>query len=133
MFFFTLIGCSLIGGNAAPVKSKKAPAPAAAPATLKSSSGACFSGDWTPENHAELEVFVKLLGVSPLDAIRWATRNGAELMGRAHELGTIEAGKLADIVLWQVERPAMLGYRIGINPCVAVMQGGRWRSREGLS
>ena len=33
----------------------------------------------------------------------------------------------ADLVIWDVDRPAMLSYRIGINPCVAVMQAGHWR------
>jgi len=51
------------------------------------------------EYAAELEVFVKLLGVPPLDVIRWATRNGARLMGRGAELGTIEPGKLADVLV----------------------------------
>jgi imidazolonepropionase-like amidohydrolase len=37
-------------------------------------------------------------GMTPLDALRAATINGAELTGRAHDIGTIEAGKFADIV-----------------------------------
>ena len=38
-------------------------------------------------------------GFHPLEVVRAATLNGAELIGRDHELGTIEKGKLADIVL----------------------------------
>ena len=37
-------------------------------------------------------------GLSPLDALRAATINGAELTGRANDIGSIEAGKFADIV-----------------------------------
>ncbi|GAB3869285.1 amidohydrolase family protein [Hymenobacter segetis] len=37
-------------------------------------------------------------GMSPLDAIRTATLNAAELLGETTDLGAIEAGKLADIV-----------------------------------
>jgi imidazolonepropionase-like amidohydrolase len=37
-------------------------------------------------------------GMTPIDALRAATVNGAELLGRSHEIGTLEAGKLADIV-----------------------------------
>ncbi|HVN40433.1 MAG TPA: amidohydrolase family protein [Myxococcota bacterium] len=48
---------------------------------------------------SELEFYVKDLGVAPLDVLRWATRHGAEAMGRGHELGTLEAGKLADLVV----------------------------------
>jgi imidazolonepropionase-like amidohydrolase len=37
-------------------------------------------------------------GMPPLDALRAATINGAELTGRASDIGSIEAGKFADIV-----------------------------------
>ena len=40
----------------------------------------------------ELEFYVKEAGIPPLDVIRWATRNGAELMGRSHELGSVREG-----------------------------------------
>ena len=48
-------------------------------------------------NAAELEIYVKL-GMKPMDAILTATRNAAKALKRDSELGTIEAGKLADIV-----------------------------------
>ena len=47
----------------------------------------------------ELEFYVKVAGIDPLDVIRWATVNGAALMGRSHELGTVTAGKLADLLV----------------------------------
>ena len=37
-------------------------------------------------------------GLSPIDALRAATINGAELTGRANDIGSIETGKFADIV-----------------------------------
>ena len=39
------------------------------------------------------------IGIPALDVIRWATKHGAELMGRADELGTVEVGKLADLLV----------------------------------
>jgi imidazolonepropionase-like amidohydrolase len=48
-------------------------------------------------NAAELEIYVKL-GMKPMDAILAATRNAAMAIRREHELGTIEKGKLADII-----------------------------------
>jgi imidazolonepropionase-like amidohydrolase len=48
-------------------------------------------------NAAELEIYVKL-GMKPMDAILTATRNAAQAIGMERELGTVEAGKLADIV-----------------------------------
>lgn len=47
----------------------------------------------------ELEIYVRDAGVDPLDVIRWATRNGAEMLGMGDELGTIEVGKLADLLV----------------------------------
>ncbi len=38
-------------------------------------------------------------GMTPMQVIVAATRNGAEVIGRGEELGTLEAGKLADIVV----------------------------------
>jgi hypothetical protein len=38
-------------------------------------------------------------GFTPLEAIRIATRNGAELLGELERIGTLEAGKQADLVV----------------------------------
>ena len=35
----------------------------------------------------ELAYYVEEIGIPALDVIRWATKHGAELMGRGHELG----------------------------------------------
>ena len=47
----------------------------------------------------ELAFYVKRFGIAPLDVIRWATVHGAKLMGMGNELGTVEAGKLADLLV----------------------------------
>jgi cytosine/adenosine deaminase-related metal-dependent hydrolase len=41
--------------------------------------------------------------LSGRDALRMATLGGARLLGRAAELGTLEAGKLADIAVWRID------------------------------
>ena len=46
----------------------------------------------------ELEMYVKA-GLSPLDALRTATANPARFLGRQKDFGTVEPGKLADLVL----------------------------------
>jgi len=48
-------------------------------------------------NAAELEIYVKL-GMKPMDAILTATRNAAQALKQEKDLGTIEAGKLADVI-----------------------------------
>ena len=46
----------------------------------------------------ELELYVEKVGVPPLEALKIGTLNGAKVLGKEGELGTVEAGKLADIV-----------------------------------
>jgi len=48
--------------------------------------------------HRELELIVAG-GITPADAIVICTRNAARFLGRLDEFGTIEVGKLADLVL----------------------------------
>jgi len=71
-----------------------------------------------------------LFRMTPAEALRGLTLNAASALGLARDIGSLEVGKQADIVVWDVERPALLSYRIGINPCVAVMQAGQWRASE---
>ncbi len=47
----------------------------------------------------ELEAYVKGAGIPALEVLTWATRNGAELLGMKDDLGTIETGKLADLLV----------------------------------
>lgn len=49
-------------------------------------------------NGEEFRYMVEILGASPMDAILIGTRNGAELLGMERELGSVSAGKLADLV-----------------------------------
>jgi imidazolonepropionase-like amidohydrolase len=55
-----------------------------------------------PAFHRELELLVGG-GISPADTIVIATRNAARALGKLDELGTIEAGKLADVVLLKAD------------------------------
>ena len=47
----------------------------------------------------DLWIFVKILGFSPMETLVAATKLGGELMGRPGELGVVQAGALADLLL----------------------------------
>ena len=55
-----------------------------------------------PSLHWELEHFVEA-GLSPLEAIRMATAGAAEAVGAGDDLGRVEPGKLADLVLLKAD------------------------------
>jgi len=71
----------------------------------------------------ELRLYVEKAGISPLDLIGWATRNGAEMVGRSHDLGTVEAGKLADLLVVDGDPSADIGVLADQRPA-AVLKGG---------
>ena len=52
-------------------------------------------GDYIPE----FELYVKKLGIAPIEVLRWATKNGAEAMGLGDRTGTITVGKQADLIV----------------------------------
>ncbi len=56
-----------------------------------------YDDPW-PTLHHELAALVKL-GMSPAEVIRAATLNGARAAGQARDLGTVEAGKLANLIV----------------------------------
>jgi imidazolonepropionase-like amidohydrolase len=56
----------------------------------------------------ELEIFVEL-GMTPMQAIVAATKNGAEVLKRERDLGTIQPGKLADIIVVDGDPLARVG------------------------
>jgi imidazolonepropionase-like amidohydrolase len=48
--------------------------------------------------HDELALFVRA-GLTPMQALQTATRNPAVFLGRLADMGTVEKGKLADLLL----------------------------------
>jgi imidazolonepropionase len=57
-----------------------------------------------------------LFGLDPEEALAGMTVNAARALGLAHEVGSIEAGKAADLAVWRIEEPAELAYWIGLMP-----------------
>lgn len=63
-------------------------------------------GHELPNIHDELELLVTRAGFTPLEAITAATLNGARSIGVEKSLGTIKAGKLADLVVLSADPSA---------------------------
>lgn len=59
------------------------------------------------------------------ECIAGVTREAARALGLLAESGTLEAGKWADLAIWDIESPAELVYRMGFNPLHARI----WRGK----
>jgi len=78
--------------------------------------------------HDELELFVRS-GLTPFQALQTATINPARYLGRENELGTIEKGKFADLILLDADPLADVRNTTNIN---AVILNGRLHDRKTL-
>jgi imidazolonepropionase len=57
-----------------------------------------------------------LFGLTVDECLAGTTREAARALGLLGQTGTLEAGKSADLAIWDIERPAELVYRMGFNP-----------------
>jgi imidazolonepropionase len=65
-----------------------------------------------------------LMRMSPEAALVAATRNAAWAVGRGDRVGSLEAGKQADLQVYAIDEAAELPYRFGqIAPSVVVKKG----------
>ena len=64
--------------------------------------------------------------LTPEEALAGATRIAARALGLEDEIGTLEAGKAADLAVWDIERPAELAYWLGKPLLARRMIGGVW-------
>ncbi len=88
--------------------------------------GGDYGFAWNPHGDyaREISFFVRHVGFTPLEAIRCATKSGAEILGRSHEFGTLEAGKLADILVVDGDVLEDISILEDRRRFLAVMQGG---------
>lgn len=63
-----------------------------------------------------MNIACTLFRMTPQEALAGITRNAAKALGQQVNCGTLEAGKHANIAIWDVQEPAELAYRIGFNP-----------------
>lgn len=97
--------------------------------------GGDYGFAWNPHGDyaKELSFFVDYVGFSPLETIKCATKTGAEIYGAADELGTLEIGKLGDVLVVDGDVPGDISILEDRSRFIAVIQGGVIKSgRLGL-
>jgi imidazolonepropionase-like amidohydrolase len=94
--------------------------------------GGDYGFGWNPHGDyaREISFFVNDVGFTPLEAIMCATKTGAEIMGRGHEFGTLEAGKLADVLVVDGDVLGDITLLEDRRRFVAVLQGGVIKSGQ---
>jgi imidazolonepropionase-like amidohydrolase len=88
--------------------------------------GGDYGFAWNPHGTyaKELTFFVRYVGFTPLETITCATKSGAEIMGREKEFGTLEVGKLGDVLVVDRDVLADISVLEDRSRFVAVLQGG---------
>lgn len=88
--------------------------------------GGDFGFAWNPHGDyaKELLFFVKYVGLDPMTVLVCATRTGAQILGRDKELGTLEVGKLADVLVVEGDVLSDITLLEDRSKFLAVIQGG---------
>lgn len=80
-----------------------------------------------PNIHTEMELLVNRCGLTPLEAITAATRNGAKALGVENLYGTVVKGKVADLIVLSADPSRDIRNTTSI---VFVVKGGTLHKRE---
>ena len=88
--------------------------------------GGDYGFAWNPHGDyaKELTFFVDFVGFTVPEVVKCATKTGAEIMGLADEIGTLEVGKLADILVVNADITQDISAIEDRANITAVMQGG---------
>ncbi|MGJ3222256.1 imidazolonepropionase [Geobacillus thermoleovorans] len=65
------------------------------------------------------------MGMTPAEAMAAATINAAHAIGRGHLVGSLEPGKKADLVIFNVPNYVQIMYHYGVNHAETVIKGGK--------
>ena len=88
--------------------------------------GTGFSADcWVENQQLVVAMACHFMRMTPAEAITAATVNAAFAVNRAGEVGSLEVGKRADIIILNVSNHKFLGYRFGVNLVDKVIKNGR--------
>jgi imidazolonepropionase len=90
---------------------------------------------WVESQQLIIAFACHFMRLTSAEAVTAATINAAHAMGRAAEVGSLEVGKKADVVVLDVPSHKFLGYRFGVNLVDKVVKNGRLvvdREKQGV-
>jgi imidazolonepropionase len=80
---------------------------------------------WVENQQLVIAFACHFMRLTAAEAITAATINAAHAIGRASEVGSLEVGKKADVIVLDVPNHKFLGYRFGVNLVDKVVKNGR--------
>jgi len=80
---------------------------------------------WVENQQCVIALACHLMKLTPSEAITATTINAAHAISRAKEIGSLEVGKKADVIVLDVPNHKFLGYRFGMNLVDKVVKNGR--------
>jgi len=80
---------------------------------------------WVENQQLVIALACRHMKLTPAEALTASTINAAHAVNRAREVGSLEAGKKADVLILDVPNHNFLGYRFGTNLVDKVIKEGR--------
>ncbi|RLI20046.1 imidazolonepropionase [Candidatus Bathyarchaeota archaeon] len=80
---------------------------------------------WVENMQFIIALASRMMKLTPAEALAAATINAAHSLTRASQIGSLEIGKKADIVVFNVPNHRFLAYRFGVNLVDKVVKDGR--------
>lgn len=86
---------------------------------------------WVENQQIIVSLACRQMKMTPAEAITATTINAAHAINRAHNIGSIEPGKKADVIVLDIPNHKFLGYRFGVNLVDKVIKKGKLVVEEG--
>ncbi|MCK5562661.1 imidazolonepropionase, partial [Candidatus Bathyarchaeota archaeon] len=80
---------------------------------------------WVENQQTIIALACRQMKMTPAEAITAVTINAAHAINRAHEIGSLEPGKKADVIILNIPNHKFLGYRFGTNLVNNVIKEGK--------
>jgi imidazolonepropionase len=91
----------------------------------------CCPGCWLTDMQFVIVLACRLHRLSVAEAIRAATTGSAQALAMETEIGSLEPGKRADLLILDTERYENLAYHLAVNPVSTVIKAGKIVVTEG--